>query len=111
MENITIDDFKKVRAQIGRILKAEEIEGSDKLIRFQIDFGEEKPRQILSGIKKWYPDVESLVGKQMLFCTNLEPRAMMGTESNGMLMAVDGDDGAPIFLVAEKEVKPGSTVR
>lgn len=111
MEHITIDDFKKVQAKICKVLTAEAVEGSEKLIRFELDCGEETPRQILSGIRQWYPDPSALVGKQMLFCTNLAPRAMMGLESQGMLMAVDGLDGAPVFLVADDAVAPGSTVR
>ena len=111
MEHITIDDFKKVKAQIGLILSAEAVENSDKLIKFMIDFGEESPRQILSAIREWYPEPEKLVGKKMLFCTNLAPRAIRGLESNGMLMAVDGLEGQPVFLVADQETKPGSTVR
>ncbi len=110
MEPITIDEFKKVVAQVGKVLAAEAVEGSDKLIKLSLDFGEEAPRQILSGIKQWYTP-ESLVGKQLLFVTNLAPRTMMGLESQGMLMAVDGSDGAPVFLVPEQSVANGSKVR
>ena len=109
--NITIDDFKKIEARIGKVLVAEVAPDSDKLIRFELDFGEEKPRQILSAIREWYPDPEALIGKMMLFVVNLAPRAIRGLESNGMLMAVDGTDGAPVFLVPEKEVMPGAKVR
>jgi methionyl-tRNA synthetase len=108
---ITIDDFKKVHAKIGKVLTAEAVPDSDKLIRFELDFGEEKPRQILSAIREWYPEPQQLIGKMMLFVVNLAPRAIRGLESNGMLMAVDGLDGTPVFLVPEREVKPGSTVR
>ncbi len=110
-EYITIDDFKKVVAKIGKVLSAEAVPDSDKLIRFELDFGEAEPRQILSGIREWYPDPAALVGKQLLYVVNLAPRKIRGLESNGMLMAVDGIDGAPVFLVPEKEVAPGSTVR
>lgn len=110
MEHITIDDFKKIKAKIGKVLAAEAVEGSEKLVKLTLDFNEENPRQILSGIKQWYTP-ESLVGKSMLFVTNLAPRSMMGLQSQGMLMAVDGADGAPVFLVAETPVAPGSTVR
>ena len=109
--NISIDDFKKVVAKIGKVLVAEAVPDSDKLVRFELDFGEEKPRQILSAIREWYPEPQSLVGKSMLFVINLEPRTIRGLESNGMLMAVDGMDGKPVFLVPEVEVNPGSTVR
>lgn len=108
---ISIDDFKKVEAKIGKVLSAVVVEKSDKLIKFSIDFGEEAPRQILSAIREWYTEPEKLVGKSMLFCTNLAPRAIRGEESNGMLMAVDGPDGAPVFLVSETEVSPGSSMR
>ena len=108
---ITIDDFKKVEARIGKVLSAEAVENSDKLIKFSIDFGEENPRQILSAIREWYTDPSALVGKSMLFCTNLAPRPIRGYESNGMLMAVDGIDGRPVFLVADDAVNPGSAVR
>lgn len=110
MEYISYDDFKKVDARLGKVLSAEAVEGSDKLIKLMLDFGEESPRQILSGIRAWY-EPEALVGKQMLFVINLAPRAMMGLESHGMLMAVDGVDGAPVFLVAEQPAHPGSKVR
>ena len=110
MEHITIDDFKKVQARIGRVVTAEAVPDSDKLIRCEIDFGNET-RQILSGIREWYPDPSLLVGKQLLYCTNLAPRTIRGFESNGMLMAVDGLDGAPVFLVPESDVENGAMMR
>ncbi len=110
MEHITLDEFKKVEARIGKVLAAEAVEGSEKLIKLSLDFGEETPRQILSGIRQWYTP-ESLVGKQLLFVTNLAPRSMMGLESHGMLMAVDGVDGKPVFLIPETTVEVGSKVR
>ncbi|MFA5932565.1 MAG: methionine--tRNA ligase subunit beta [Microgenomates group bacterium] len=105
---ITFDDFSKVELKVGTILEAEEIEGSDKLLKLQVDFGEEQPRQILSGIKKWYTP-KSLIGKQVTFVTNLEPRMMMGLESNGMILAV-GDD-KPVLLKPIKKVSPGAKVK
>lgn len=111
---LTIDEFSKLEARIGVVISAEAVEGSEKLIRLMLDFGEEAPRQILSGIHAWY-EPETLVGKQLLFVVNLAPRKMMGLESQGMLMAVDGQDGAPVFLVPdtsfEKKVSPGAKVR
>lgn len=105
---ITIDDFLKIELKAGTILQVEEVEGSEKLLKLLVDFGEETPRQILSGIKKWYPP-KNLVGKQVMFVTNLEPRMMMGLESNGMILAV-GDD-KPILLKPLKKVPVGSKVR
>jgi methionyl-tRNA synthetase len=68
-------------------------------------------RQIVSGIREFYPDYEKLVGKQLLYVTNLEPRTIRGVESHGMLMAVDGIDGNPVFLIPEIPVDAGSNVR
>ena len=110
-KNITIDQFKAIDARIGKVLVAEAVPDSDKLIRFELDFGEEKPRQILSAIREWYTDPSALVGKMMLFVINLEPRTIRGLESQGMLMAVDGKDGTPIFLIPEQEVTSGAKVR
>ena len=68
-------------------------------------------RQIISGIKEYYPDYESLIGKQVLYVVNLEPREIKGYVSHGMLMAVDGREGQPVFLVPDEPVEPGSKVR
>jgi methionyl-tRNA synthetase len=68
MEHISIDEFKKVEARIGTVLAAEGVEGSEKLIKLSLDFGEDAPRQILSGIRQWYTP-ESLIGKQLLIST------------------------------------------
>lgn len=110
MEHISIDEFKKIEARIGKVLAAVAVEDSEKLIKITLDFGESETRTILSGIHQWYTP-ESLVGKQLLFVTNLAPRSMMGIESQGMLMAVDGAEGKPVFLIPEEEVLPGSKVR
>ena len=85
---ISIDDFAKVEMRVGKILSAEPIAGSDKLLKLSVDFKEGTPRQILSGIAKYFPDTQTLVGKKVAFVTNLEPRKMMGLESNGMILAV-----------------------
>ncbi|HXK37733.1 MAG TPA: methionine--tRNA ligase subunit beta [Candidatus Paceibacterota bacterium] len=88
----TIDDFAKIEIKIGTILTAEFIEGADKLLRLTIDFGEAEPRQILSGIRKYYTP-EELVGKQCPFVVNLAPRTMKGLTSYGMILAArTGDD-------------------
>jgi methionyl-tRNA synthetase len=68
-------------------------------------------RQIISGIREYYPDYESLIGKQVLYVVNLEPREIKGHMSHGMLMAVDGREGQPVFLVPDEPVEPGSKVR
>jgi methionyl-tRNA synthetase len=105
---INFDDFAKVEMRVGTVLNAEEIPGSDKLLKLTVDMGEEEPRTILSGIKQWYKPVQ-LIGKQFAFVANLEPRKMMGMESQGMILAVDGDK-KPIILKPSSKVAPGSKV-
>lgn len=107
METITIDVLKQLDIRIGKIVVAEPIEGSEKLLKLQVDFGEFK-RQILSGIAKFYTPVE-LVGKECPFIVNLEPRMMMGLESQGMLLAA-GVDGSAVLLHPDKEVPEGAKV-
>ncbi len=106
---INIEDFAKLEFKVGTVIFAEEIEGSDKLLKLSVDLGEEEPRQILSGIKQWYKP-EDLVGKQFIFVTNLEPRKMMGLESQGMIMAVEGED-KPIPLTVSEKVHNGAKIR
>jgi len=114
---ISIDEFKKVEVRAGKILSVELIEGSDKLLKLSVDFGEEAPRQILSGIKKYFEDPEVLVGVVCAFVTNLEPREMMGLVSQGMIMAVSGDlvgeEAGQFFslLKIAKNVPLGSIVK
>lgn len=105
--NVSIEEFKKMDLRMGTILVAEPVEGSEKLLRLEVDFGEFK-RQILSGIAKWYKP-EDLVGKQLPFIVNLEPRKMMGLESQGMLIATSDENGA-VLLLPVREVSPGVTL-
>jgi methionyl-tRNA synthetase len=83
---ISIDDFAKVEIRVGTILSTEIVDKSDKLYKLSVDFGEEAPRQVLSGIRK-FVTAEELVGKQFPFVTNLAPRPMMGMESAAMILA------------------------
>lgn len=117
MEYVTYDEFKKMDIRVGTIREIEPVPETDKLLRCQIDFNEKdeegnaKMRQIISGIHEFYPEYEKLIGKQVLYIVNLEPRMIKGIESQGMLMAVDGTDGVPVFLTPEVEVNSGSKVR
>ncbi len=103
---ITYDDFKKVEIKIGKILTVERIEKSEKLLKLSVDFAEETgPRQILSGIAKYFPNIEDLVGKKCPFVTNLEPKPLMGLESNGMILAVGGgEDPFSLFEIPIEEL-------
>ncbi len=105
---INYDHFSQVELRVGTVLSAEEIEGSDKLLKLSVDMGEEQPRQVLSGIKKWYKPAQ-LVGKQFVFVANLEPRKMMGLESQGMILAC-GDE-KPVIIKPSKKVPAGSKIR
>lgn len=117
MEYVTYEEFKKMDIRVGTIREVEPVPETDKLLRCMIDFNEKdeegnmKLRQIVSGIHEYYPDYASLVGKQVLYIVNLEPRTIKGFESNGMLMAVDGLDGKPVFLTPEVVVESGAKVR
>lgn len=109
MDKVAIDDFAKLEFKVGTIVQAEQIEGSEKLLKLSVDFGEENPRQVLSGIKLYYKP-EDLQGKQFVFITNLEPRKMMGLESQAMIMAADADEDV-ILITPQKQVPPGSRIR
>lgn len=106
---ISFDDFAKVEVKIGTVRVAEVVPEADKLLRLEVDFGEEAgPRQIVSGIRAYVEDAETLVGRQLAFVTNLAPRKIKGLESNGMLFAVgDGDTFA--FVTPDREVPPGTS--
>ena len=107
---ISIDDFKKLEIKIGQIISAEKVENTDKLLKLVVDFGEETPRQIISGISEHFPDTQVLIGKKCAFATNLEPRVIKGFESQGMILAVSGD-GFFSLLETQKEVPEGSLVK
>lgn len=108
---ITIDDVSKLDIRIGTILSAEFVPDADKLIKFSIDLGEEPPRQILSGIREYYPEPEALVGKQVPVVANLAPRTIRGLESNGMIMYAVGDAEYFSTLEPVKKVPAGTIVR
>ena len=113
---ISIDDFKKVEIRAGKIISAEAVEGSEKLLKLSVDFGEENPRQVLSGIAK-HISPQDLIGTTCAFVTNLEPREIMGLESQAMIMAVSGnlpaDEAGEFFSLLEvsENVPPGSIVK
>jgi methionine--tRNA ligase beta chain len=100
---ININDFAKVEMRVGLVTQAEDVEKSNKLIRLQVDFGEEEVRTIFTGVRTFGYTTDDFADKQFLFVTNLEPRKMMGEESQGMILAVDGqEDGRdkPFFITA-----------
>ncbi len=106
---ITLDDFKKLDIRIGKIVSAERVPDTDKLIKFTFDVGAEQ-RQIIAGMAEFFPDPSVLIGKEIPLLLNIEPRTFKGQTSHGMIVAADVD-GKPILLHPEVEIPPGSTVR
>lgn len=104
---IQYDDFAKLDIRIGTVINCEEKEGSEKLLRLTVDFGEFGTRNILSGIKQWYKPAD-LKDKQFAFVFNLAPRKMMGEESQGMILAAEGKKPQP--LKPKAKVPPGSPI-
>jgi methionyl-tRNA synthetase len=98
---INYDDFAKVEIKVGKILSAEKVPETDKLLKLMVDMGEEAPRQIVSGIAMHFPDPQTLVGRKTMFVANLEPRTIKGLESNGMLFAISSGEAFSLFEVAE----------
>ncbi|MBI5221041.1 MAG: methionine--tRNA ligase [Candidatus Liptonbacteria bacterium] len=143
---MTIEEFQKVDLRVARILSAERVEGSEKLVRLSVDLGEVSPvddthvsdgsdgtytsytthksngadttdvvlapktRQILAGIGQAYAP-EELVGRQIVVVANLDPRKLMGLESQGMLLAASDASGQPVLLTPEKKVAPGTRIK
>ncbi len=106
---INYEEFSKVELKIATILEAERVEGSEKLIKLQLELGEEK-RQIVAGIGKNY-EPENLINKQIVIVANLEPRKLMGLESQGMLLAASSDDHEQVVLLTPmQEITSGSSV-
>ncbi len=108
MDKISFEDFQKIELRIGKITSAEKVEKSDKLLKLEVDFGEEK-RQVISGIAKEYSP-EDLIGKSFVFVTNLEPRSIMGQESQAMIIAADVE-GKAVLIEPVKETPAGTKLR
>ena len=109
METISFDNWQKIDLRAGKILKAEDIVNADKLLKLEVDVGEEKPRILVAGIKKHY-EKEELIGKRCIVFCNLEPRIMKGIKSDGMILAVD-DEKRNVFLIqSETEIELGTKV-
>jgi methionyl-tRNA synthetase len=107
--SIDIEEFRKVRLKVGKIIAAEKVEGAKKLLRIQVDVGSEI-RQIISGIAdKYTPD--QLLGKQIVVVTNLKPATIRGVESRGMLLAAEDASGQATIVTFDEAVQTGATVR
>ncbi|OOG43104.1 methionine--tRNA ligase [Rhodanobacter sp. C06] len=108
---IAIDDFAKLDLRIGKVVACEFVDGSDKLLRFELDAGALGKRQIFSGIRAAYGEPGKLLGRNVVFIANLAPRKMRFGLSEGMILSA-GDGGADLFLLdADQGAQPGATVR
>ena len=108
---IGIDDFAKLDLRIGKVTACELVDGSDKLLRFELDAGPLGTRQIFSGIRAAYGEPEKLVGRNVVFIANLAPRKMRFGLSEGMILSA-GEGGGDLFLLdADQGAKPGASVR
>ena len=113
---INYDDFAKIEIRIGEVLSVEIVEGADKLLRCMVDVGDtdaegnKVPRQILSGIREYLEDPQSLVGKKFPYITNLEPRTIRGFESNGMILAAS-HEGTLALLAPTADIPAGTKIK
>lgn len=107
MNPITFDDFQKVHITIGKILSVEPVVGSEKLLKLSVDFAEPAPRQVISGIAKYFPDPNTLIGSSFPFITNLEPRMIMGLESQAMILA-GSHESSLALLKPTTDIPPGT---
>ena len=108
---ISIEDLKKLELTVGKILSAEKVPETDKLLLLSVDLGESTPRQIVSGISLYFPDCSVLVGKKCMFVANLEPRVIRGIESNGMILAVSTEEGLFSLLQPEDKIPAGTRAK
>jgi methionyl-tRNA synthetase len=105
--HITIDDFMKVELRVAKVLEAEAVPKSKKLLKLSVDAGSET-RTILAGIAEAYTP-EQMVGRTIVIVANLAPRKLMGIESNGMVLAASVGDGLPVLVTVDNV--PGARVR
>ncbi|MCK8817081.1 methionine--tRNA ligase [Natroniella sulfidigena] len=106
---INFDQFGKLDLRVAEVLEAEKIEGSDKLLKVQVDLGSEE-RQLVAGISKYY-DPEELVGKKVVMVANLEPATIFGVKSNGMILAASNDEDDLTITTVDRDIAAGAQVK
>lgn len=106
---ISFEEFKKLDIRIGKIISAERVPDTDKLVKLVLDIGGEE-RSVIAGIAEAYPDTEKLIDKEIPILANLEPKKLRGEMSEGMILTAD-DNGTPVLIHPDKEIPPGSVVR
>lgn len=108
MKTISFSEFQNLDLRIGKVLQAERMPESRNLIKMKVDLGEKEPRIILAGIAEWYSP-EDLVDKSFIFVANLEPKKMMGEESQGMILC--GDQDGKAVIIPAPDLPSGTVVR
>lgn len=109
-DEITYDDFSKLDLRVGKVTEAVEVEGSEKLLKLIVDLGNEIGiKTIFAGIKTAGYTPSDMIGKHFVFVANLKPRKMMGSKSQGMMLAAD-KEGKPVIIKVHETVAPGSIV-
>ena len=108
-DKISIDDFMKVDLRVAKVLTAEKVPNSRKLVKLSIDVGNEQ-RTLVAGIAEAY-EPEQLVGRTIVMVFNLKPAKLMGIESNGMVLAASPEGGKPTLVGFDQEISPGTKVR
>ena len=106
---ITIDEFMKVELRVAKVLEAEAVPKSKKLLKLRVDTGQDQ-RTIVAGIAEAYQP-EQLIGRTIVIVVNLQPAKLMGIESNGMVLAGSIDGGKPMLVGFDQEIPPGARVR
>ena len=107
---ISIEDFTKVNMAVGKIVSAEKMADADKLLILKVDFGEEAPRQVISGIALHFPASEMLINHKFIFVTNLEPRVIRGFESQAMILAANTPEAFSLLEVGDN-IPAGTTLK
>ena len=108
-DEITYDDFARCQFAVGEVLDCKAVPKSKKLLCFQVKIGDQT-RQIVSGIKKWYPDPSALIGKKVMALINLKPAKLAGLDSEGMLLSAEDADGNVCLMSPEKDMPSGSGI-
>jgi methionyl-tRNA synthetase len=108
---ISIDDVSKLDIRIGTIKSVDKISGADRLLVLMVDVGEDKDRQIVSGIAEYYEDLDVLIGRQVPVIVNLEEKTIRGVESHGMILYVVGDKFLNTLEPSEKNISAGTQIK
>ncbi|MFP4055639.1 MAG: methionine--tRNA ligase subunit beta [Candidatus Brocadiia bacterium] len=109
MAEVTFEEFKKLELRVGLVKAVEDHPNADKLYVMKADMGEGDERQLVAGLKPYYPDRTQLVGKRIVVVTNMAPAVLRGVESQGMLLAAQEGDRV-VILTTDEEMSPGAKV-